>query len=315
MSFRIPQVRVLAISDVDIAAAARIAAECNIPTVTDESTAILDNGDIDAVIICSSTDTHALFIEKAAEAGKHIFCEKPIDIDLTRLDRALSKVEAAGVKLQVGFQRRFDPNFLKVQNLVRDGSLGKPLVLRITSRAPEPPSVEYIKGSGGLFLDMMIHDFDMARFLIGSEVEEVYAVGSARVSSMIGEAGDIDTSVVTLRFENGTMGTLDCCRKSGYGYDQRAEVFGDQGLARVENEQPNRTSVSSIHSIRQELPLFSFLERYRQAYVAEMEGFVGCVLEDDAPRVTGFDGRIAVVIGQAAQKSLKENRPIRIDVG
>lgn len=312
LAFHIKETRVLAVTDIDAAAAQRLGIECRIPKVAGSCEDILGNTEIDAVVICSSTDTHSRIIEAAAEAGKHIFCEKPIDLDLTRIDEALAKVERAGVKLQVGFQRRFDPNFLKVRNIVHRGDIGKPHILRLTSRAPEPPPLEYIEVSGGLFLDMMIHDFDMARYLINSEVEEIYAVGSARVSHEIERTGDIDTGVVILKFENGTVGTLDCCRKTGYGYDQRAEVFGDRGLVRVENETPNRTSVTTGRSVQGEVPLFSFLERYRQAYAEEMKEFVRCVLEDGEPPVTGADGRTAVLIGYAARKSLEQNRPVRI---
>ena len=312
LAFRIPKARLLAVTDINASLAERSAEEYNIPTVATDHHAILADPEIDAVIICSSTDTHSQMIEEAAEAGKHIFCEKPIDFNINRLDRALSKVETAGVKFQVGFQRRFDTSFLRLRQLVLEGSLGELIILRITSRSPEPPSIEYIRGSGGLFLDMMIHDFDMARFLTGSEVEEVYAAGGARVDPEIGRAGDIDTSIVMLRFENGTMGTIDCCRKTAYGYDQRIEVFGTGGLARVENERANRVSIAKDRVVQEELPLYSFVERYREAYVKEMEGFIRCVLEDGVPEVTGVDGRMPVLIGHAARKSLEENRPVRV---
>ncbi len=312
LAFRIPKARLLAVTDINASLAERSAEEYNIPTVATDHHSILADPEIDAVIICSSTDTHSQMIEEAAEAGKHIFCEKPIDFNINRLDRALSKVETAGVKFQVGFQRRFDTSFLRLRQLVLEGSLGELIILRITSRSPEPPSIEYIRGSGGLFLDMMIHDFDMARFLTGSEVEEVYAAGGARVDPEIGRAGDIDTSIVMLRFENGTMGTIDCCRKTAYGYDQRIEVFGTGGLARVENERANRVSIAKDRVVQEELPLYSFVERYREAYVKEMEGFIRCVLEDGVPEVTGVDGRMPVLIGHAARKSLEENRPVRV---
>ena len=302
----------LAVTDINASLAERSAEEYGVPKVGTDHRAVLADPEVDAVIICSSTDTHSQMIEEAAEAGKHIFCEKPVDIDLTRLDRALAKVEKSGVKLQVGFQRRFDASFLRLRQIVLEGSLGEPIILRITSRSSEPPSIKYIRGSGGMFLDMMIHDFDMARFLIGSEVEEVFAVGSVRVDPEIGRAGDIDTGIVTLRFENGTIGTIDCCRKTAYGYDQRIEVFGTGGLARVENEKPNRVSIATDRAVQEDLPPHSFVERYREAYVKEMEEFIRCVLEDRAPGVTGLDGRMSVLIGHAARKSLEENRPVRV---
>jgi myo-inositol 2-dehydrogenase/D-chiro-inositol 1-dehydrogenase len=312
LAYHIPDARLAAITDVDLKTAERCAAEYDIATVAKDYRTILDSPDIDAVLICSGTDTHSRIIEDAAEAGKHIFCEKPIDYNLSRIDKALQKVDRAGVKLQIGFQRRYDPNFIKVRTLLREGTLGKLYILRITSRDPEPPPISYIKVSGGLFLDMMIHDFDMARYLVGSEVEEIYTAAGAMVDPEIGKAGDVDTAVVTLKFRNGIIGTIDCCRKSGYGYDQRVELFGSGGMVRVENELQNRTSLTTGAGVREEPPLFFFVERYREAFVLEIKEFSRCILEDEIPAVTGIDGRIPVVMGQAAKKSLEENRPVKL---
>jgi len=311
LAFRIPQARLLAITDINAPLAEKSAEEYGIPKCSTDHRDILSDPEVDAVIICSSTDTHSQMIEEAAESGKHIFCEKPIDFDIPRLDRALSKVRTAGVKLQVGFQRRFDASFRKLRRLIIQGSLGEPIVLRITSRNAAPPSIDYIRGSGGLFLDTMIHDFDMARFLTGSEVEELYAVGSVRIDPEIGRVGDIDTALVTLRFENGTIGTIDCCRKTAYGYDQRIEVFGTAGLARVENQKPNQVSLATGRGV-QEDALYTFVERYSEAYVKEMEDFIRCVLEDETPGVSGMDGKMPVLIAHAAGKSLEKNRPVRV---
>src|SRR5512136_2583551 len=246
---KIPGVRLEAVSDVVAAAAEKCAAELGVATATTDHRRILDRKDIDAVVICSSTDTHSRLIGEAAEAGKHIFCEKPIDFDLKRIDEALAKVKKAGVKLQVGFNRRFDPSFQRVHDLVASGGVGTPHLLRITSRDPSPPPIAYVKVSGGIFLDMTIHDFDMARYLVGREVTELYAAGGVLVDPEIGRAGDIDTAVVTLRFEGGAIGTIDNSRRSVFGYDQRVEVFGSGGMAEAGNAFPNTVTLSDGRSV------------------------------------------------------------------
>jgi len=312
MATRIPGANLLAVADVFLEAAEQCAADCQIPTVCADYRRILDSPDIEAVVICSSTDTHALLIEEAALAGKHIFCEKPIDFDLRKIDRALAAVESAGVKLQVGFNRRFDPNFKRVRDLVAQGKIGTPHLVRITSRDPAPPPIAYIKVSGGIFLDMTIHDFDMARYLIGDEVLEVYAAGGVMVDPQIGQAGDIDTAVITLRYAGGAMGTIDNSRQAVYGYDQRVEVFGSQGMVAVSNNTPDSAQVSDAQGVHGALPLFFFVERYTDSYIAEMEAFIECVRQDSEPLVGGPDGRIPVVMGQAATKSYRENRPVEL---
>jgi len=312
LAFRIPAARLVAVSDIYLAAAQKCAADFNIPTVSQDHRVIMDNPDIEAVVICSSTDTHARLIEEAAAAGKHIFCEKPIDHDLARIDRALAAVDKAGVKLQIGFNRRFDPNFRRMHDLVRAGQIGEPHILRITSRDPAPPPIAYIKVSGGIFLDMTIHDFDMARYLIGSEVEEVYVAGGVLVDPAIGEAGDIDTALITLRFENGAIGTIDNSRRAVYGYDQRVEVFGSGGCVSADNNYPNTAIVSDGQSVHRDLPLNFFMERYIESYIAEMKAFIECIQQDRTPPVTGVDGRIPVVMGHAARKSYEEHRPVRL---
>ena len=312
LAFRIPQANLLAVSDIILEAAQKCAAEFGIPKAIQDHREIMEDPNIEAVVICSSTDTHAQMIEEAAAAGKHIFCEKPIDFDLGRIDRALAAVEEAGVKLQVGFNRRFDPNFRRVRELVAAGKIGEPHILRITSRDPAPPPIEYVKVSGGIFLDMTIHDFDMARYLIGSEVEEIYAVGGVMVDPAIGEAGDIDTAVITLCFENGVIGTIDNSRRAAYGYDQRVEVFGSGGMVAVSNKTPDSAVVSDAEGVHGPLPLYFFIERYVDSYIAEMEAFIECIQQDRMPPVTGIDGRIPVVMGYAARRSYEENRPVRL---
>ena len=312
LAFRIPEANLLAVSDIISEAAQKCATDFDIPTATQDHRVLMEDPDIEAIVVCSSTDTHAQMIEEAAAAGKHIFCEKPIDFDLARIDRALAAVEKAGVKLQVGFNRRFDPNFRRVRELVAAGEIGEPHILRITSRDPAPPPIEYIKVSGGIFLDMTIHDFDMARYLIGSEVEEIYAAGGVMVDPAIGEAGDVDTAIITLRFENGVIGTIDNSRRAVYGYDQRVEVFGSGGMVTVSNKTPDSAVVNDGQGVHGPLPLYFFIERYVDSYVAEMQAFIECVRQDQTPPVVGIDGRIPVVMGYAARKSYEENRPVRL---
>ena len=203
---RIPNAEVGAIADINLQAAEQIGAQFAIPLITENHQELLDDASIDAVVICSATATHTQMIRDSAAAGKHIFCEKPIDFDLTRIDQALQAVEEANVKLQIGFNRRFDPGFRRVREMIADGKIGDPHILRITSRDPEPLPLDYLKVSGGIFLDMTIHDFDMARYLIGSEVTQIYAAGAVLVDPKIGELGDLDTTLITLHFENGVIG-------------------------------------------------------------------------------------------------------------
>ena len=311
--YRIPEAHLVAIADVFVEAAENAAAEMGIPAAYQDHRRILDDPAIDAVLICSSTDTHAPIIVEAAEAGKQIFCEKPIAHDLADIDRALAAADRAGVKLMIGFNRRFDPNFARVQEVVAAGEIGEPHILRIMSRDPAPPPIDYIKVSGGLFLDMTIHDFDMARFLVGAEVEAVYAVGGVMVDPAIGAAGDIDTALITLHFENGVLGSIDNSRQAVYGYDQRVEVFGSKGAVSADNDYPNTAVISDAGRVHRDLPLNFFMERYTQAYVNEIKAFVDCVLNDTPPPVSGLDGRVPVVMGLAAAKSLAEGRPVRLE--
>jgi myo-inositol 2-dehydrogenase/D-chiro-inositol 1-dehydrogenase len=274
---------------------------------------ILNDPEIDAVLICSSTDTHARFIIEAAKAGKHIFCEKPIDHDPEKIREALKAVEDAGVKLQVGFNRRFDANFRSLQKAVKEGKVGEQHIIKITSRDPAPPPIEYIKVSGGIFLDMTIHDFDMLRFLSGSEVEEVYAAAGVLIDPAIGEAGDVDTAVITLKLKNGAIAVIDNSRKATYGYDQRAEVFGSKGCASIDNDTPSSMVLSNEEGVCGEKPKYFFLERYKDAYIQEIREFFDSIINDTEPPVTGEDGLKPVLIGLAAWKSYKEGRPVEVE--
>ena len=312
LTAQIPGVEVAAIADVDLKAAQTLAEQLDVPIASEDYHTLLSNRSIDAVAVCSSTDTHAKIIVEAAQAKKHIFCEKPIALDLEHIDLALEAVQKTGVKLQIGFNRRLDPNFRKIRSLVAEGKIGTPQIIRITSRDPAPPPISYVKVSGGLFLDMTIHDFDMARYLIGSEVEEVYTAAGVMIDPAIGEAGDVDTAIITLRFTNGAIGTIDNSRKAVYGYDQRVEVFGSNGMIQAHNNTPDQDIYFNTEGVHSARPLYFFLERYMQSYIAEMTEFVQSIREDTDPAITGLDGRIPVVMGMAARKSYLEHRPVRL---
>ena len=273
---------------------------------------VFANPEVEAVFICSSTDTHAEFIVKAAEAGKHIFCEKPISTDVAVIENALAAVEKAGVKLQVGFVRRFDHNHKKVRDVVASGILGEPAVVKVTSRDPEAPPMAYVKVSGGIFLDMMIHDFDMVRYLSGSEVTEVSAIGAIKVDPDFATYDDVDTAIVTLKFENGAIGVIDNSREAPYGYDQRVEVHCKKGCVQDDNDLADTAKISSADGVATAKPTWFFLERYNDAFIAETNEFVDCVLNDKEVPVGGNDGLAPVKIAIAAKKSLKEGRPVKI---
>jgi myo-inositol 2-dehydrogenase/D-chiro-inositol 1-dehydrogenase len=251
-------------------------------------------------------------VVKAARAGKHIFCEKPLDLSLEKVKEVLTIVEESKVKLMLGFNRRFDPEFRKIRELVINGTIGDPQILKITSRDPGPPPISYIKVSGGIFLDMTIHDFDMARYISGKEVREVFAAGAVKVDKAIGEAGDIDTAVITLVFEDNTMAVIDNSRKAAYGYDQRLEVFGSKGMALADNNFPNSHKLYSEKGVSGDLPLHFFLERYQESYNNEMHDFINALNTGGEMPVGGIDGLMSIIIGLAARKSVEENRPVKI---
>jgi myo-inositol 2-dehydrogenase / D-chiro-inositol 1-dehydrogenase len=312
LTSRIPAADLIMVADAFGDVARECAERYAIPFATRDYRAVLDRTDIQAVVIGSSTDTHARIIEEAAQAGKHIFCEKPIALDLPSIDQALDAVERAGVQLQIGFNRRFDANYHRVRQAVVQGEIGQPHLLHIVSHDPDPPSIDYLKVSGGMFRDMTIHDFDMARFLIGCEVDTIFALGGTMIDPAIGTLGDVDTAVVLLHFTNGVIGTIENSRRATYGYDQRVELLGNDGAIRTENNYPNTAIISDGHSVRRDLPYYFFLERYTESYLAEMAAFVDAVLKESPVLVTGRDGRIPLVMALAAQKSLAENRPVRL---
>ena len=313
LAHRVPAAHLGAIADPDTDAAQACAGRLGVSEAVADYRAVLDDKTIDAVVICSPTDTHAQIIAEAAQAGKHVFCEKPIDQRLDKIDRALAAVDEADVKLQVGFNRRFDANFARVRQAVVSGEIGQPHLLHIISRDPTPPPLEYVKVSGGIFLDMTIHDFDMARFLIGSEVDEVYTAAAVLVDPAIGEAGDLDTAIITLQFANGVIGAIDNSRQAVYGYDQRAEVLGSKGAVSTANNYPNTATVSTAETVRRDLPLNFFIERYVDSFVTEMTAFVEAVRDDTPVPVTGADARVPVVMALAARRSYDDHRPVRLD--
>ena len=273
---------------------------------------ILADKDIDAVIICSSTDTHSPISIEAIKAGKHVFCEKPIDHDVDKIKEVIKTLEGTGLKYQVGFNRRFDHNFEAAQRAVVNGKIGAPHIIKITSRDPEPPSAEYVKVSGGMFLDMTIHDFDMVRFLAGCDAEEVYVQAANLVDPEIGKAGDVDTAIITLKMENGALAVIDNSRQAVYGYDQRAEVFGSKGMVAIKNDSDSTAVISNEDGVTGEKPQFFFLERYMDAYGKEMVQFIDAIENDTETPLGVEDGLKPVLMGLAAKKSVEEGRPVKI---
>ena len=304
-------VRLRYLVDVNADAAHKLAARYG-TRVVDEHDALADR-EVGAVLIASSTDTHARLAIAAARAGKAIFCEKPIDLSLLKVDACLQEVEKAGVPMFVGFNRRFDPSFSALKARLDAGEIGAVEQVVISSRDPGPPPLSYIKVSGGMFRDMTIHDFDMARFILDDEVVEVLACGASLVDPAIGRAGDIDTAVVTLRFARGALGCIDNVRRAVYGYDQRVEVLGARGALVATHAAPTTVSRWDAAGLVGDRPHAFFLERYAEAYVAEMRAFIDCVRTRRMPPVGGADGLQALRIALAARRSLQEGRPVAVD--
>lgn len=283
-----------------------------VPNTTKDYKEILADPEIDAVLICSSTNTHSPISVEAIQAGKHVFCEKPIDHDIEKIKEVMEALKSSKVKYQVGFNRRFDHNFEAVRNAVAAGKIGEPHIIKVTSRDPEPPSAEYAAVSGGMFLDMTIHDFDMVRYLAGCDAEEIYVQSAVLVDPAIGEAGDVDTAVITLKMENGSLAVIDNSRKAAYGYDQRAEVFGSKGMVATANDTESSAVLSTSDGVRSEKPLYFFLERYMQSFAKEVNCFIEAI-ENDTPTPLGVeDGLKPVLMGIAAKKSVQEHRPVKI---
>lgn len=304
-------VELVAVMDV-LEESASIAQEYGINSFLTKYEDLIALEEVDAVVICSPTDLHAEHVIQAARAGKDIFCEKPLDLSLEKVKEVLLVVEECGVNLMLGFNRRFDPDFEKMRELVVNDSVGDPQIIKITSRDPGPPPLSYIKVSGGMFLDMAIHDFDMARYISGKEVKEVFAAAAVKVDPGIGEAGDFDTAVITLIFEDDTLAVIDNSREAVYGYDQRLEVFGSKGMAQADNNFPNNHRLFTRKGSSGDLPLHFFLERYQESYVREMKQFIEALQSGTDMPVGALDGLMSIVVGLAATKSAKEKRPVKI---
>lgn len=281
--------------------------------VTKDYKDILNDKDIDAVLVCSSTDTHAAISIEAINAGKHVFCEKPVDHSIEKIQAVADALkEHPNIKFQVGFNRRFDHNFAAIRKAYDDGKIGEAHILKITSRDPEPPNPAYIKVSGGIFLDMTIHDFDMACFLTDSDVEELYVNSAVLVDPAIGEQGDVDTAIITMKMANGALAVIDNSRKAAYGYDQRAELFGSKGMVATSNDTVSSAIISNADGVTGEKPLFFFLERYMGSFSEEMRQFTEAVINDTEVPVGIHAGLQSVKIGLAARKSVEEHRPVKI---
>jgi myo-inositol 2-dehydrogenase/D-chiro-inositol 1-dehydrogenase len=310
LAHQVPGAELAAVADAEPSSAGAVGDRLGVPACDVDE--VLANPRVEAVAICSSTDTHVDLLVAAAGAGKAIFCEKPISLDLAEVDRGLAAVAAARVPFMVGFNRRFDPAHHAVRDAVTSGEIGDPHLMRITSRDPAPPPLTYVMVSGGIFLDMTIHDFDMARFVTGSEVLEVYAQGAVRVEPSFAEAGDVDTAVVTLRHANECLTTIDNSRQAVYGFDQRVEVFGSKGMAASENPFAYTSVVRTAGGTRTPTLPYFFRERYIPSYLREWSAFVDAVRSRATPPVTGADGRAPLVIGLAAWRSLREHRPVAV---
>jgi len=307
---RHPGARLAAIIDVERDAAERLARRHGAVVAT--QAAVLADPAVDAVIVASSTNTHADLVEAAARAGKAVFCEKPLDLDRRRAEACLAVVAECGVPLMVGFNRRFDPHFGRLERQLRDGRIGRVELLSITSRDPSPPPIAYVRVSGGLFRDMMIHDFDMARWLLGEEPGEIFAAASVLTDPAIGEAGDVDTAVVTLCTRSGALCQISNSRRAVYGYDQRVEVLGSRGALRADNVVLSTVAFAGAEGIVSDKPLPFFLERYAEAYRRELDHFVDALTRGAPPLPGGSDGVKALALADAALESLRTRRAITL---
>lgn len=288
------------------------AADLGIENVVEDPEICLGDTEVDAVYICTSTDTHSDYITRSARAGKHIFSEKPLDSDLERLGQALGEVKKNGVKFQTGFMRRFDKNHSKAKQIIDSGEVGKMQMIRLSCRDTVQSPYEYLKVSGGIFFDMMIHDFDMVRYLSGSEAEQVYAAGGVYVDERLKEIPDVDTAAAVLYMKNGTLAVIDNGRQCWYGHDQRSEIFCTEGTVQVMNETENTVEIKKDDGIHSPKPLDFFIERYYEAYVTENQSFVDSVLYDKPVAVTAQDGVEPIRLAKAAQMSFEQNRPVEL---
>lgn len=310
---RVPGATVKAVADPYMGKEAKeIFTKCGVKEFYSDYHKILEDPEIDAVMVCSSTDTHASISMEALEAGKHVFCEKPVDHSVETIEKVAEVVKKTGKKFQVGFNRRFDHNFAAVRQAVLDGKIGEPQIVKITSRDPNPPDPAYIKVSGGMFLDMTIHDFDMVSFLVGSDIKEIYVESAVLIDPAIGEQGDVDTAIISMKMANGALAVIDNSRKAAYGYDQRAEVFGSKGMAATANDTLSTAVISDKDGVTGEKPLYFFLERYMDSFAEEVRQFVDAIVNDTDTPVGIHAGLQSVKAGIAAGLSVKEHRPVQL---
>lgn len=275
---------------------------------------IFGDDDIEAVVIASSTDTHSELLLKAAAAGKHVFCEKPIDLSLERAQQCRNAIVASGVVCMLGFQRRFDPTFFAARQRIEAGEIGTPEMLVITSRDPGAPPLSYLKSSGGIFRDMLIHDFDICRWILDDEIVSVHATASCLSDPAIArEAQDYDTTAVTLRSRQGRLCQINTARRAAYGYDQRFEVLGDKGMIQCHNHRPTEVVCWSGSHVSQDLPEHFFLQRYRDAYRLEMAHFLSLLREGGTPRTSIEDGVAAQRLADAATESARTGKTVTLD--
>jgi len=311
VAYQVPQAELVAVVDASADAAQATAEALRVERWGTDATEVIDDPGVDAVVIASSTATHAPLIMAAAAAGKDIFCEKPIALDLDATDAAIAVVEAAGVRLQVGFQRRFDTAYVKARAMIEGGVLGRIEFIRDAMRDPEPASREYLATCGGLYRDLTIHNFDNVRWLMGQEVDEVFTMASALVDPMFAELNDVDTSVVSVRFEDGSLASIESGRRAGFGYDVRTEIFGSEGALMIGYSREtavlhySRAGVTSDH-------VQWFLDRFGAAYTAELVAFVRSIVDGTPSPVGSADGRAALAMAYAAERSLHEHRPVRV---
>lgn len=309
---QIPQARLTGVYDISADSAREVASELRVDAASSIDELLAAPG-VDALAICTATNTHSELIIKAAQAGKAVFCEKPVSLSLSDVDEAIAAVDAAGVPFMVGFNRRFDPGHAAVRQAVQSGELGELTIARITSRDPSPPPIEYVRISGGIWVDMLIHDFDMANFIVGSPVVQIWAQGAALIDEGIRAAGDFDTAVAVLTHESGAITTIDASRQAPYGYDQRVEALGTKGMALSDNRRDNNAQVFVEGATRQAPFQHFFLERYTDSYRLEWLAFTEYALHGGPSPVSGSDGRAPIVMAMAAGLSAKEGRPVRLD--
>ncbi len=304
--------RLAAVCDVNEDMAARVAQQLQVKKYFSDYHKVLENPEVDAVLVCTNGDTHSEISMEAAKAGKHIFCEKPVDVSISRILKTREVVRECGVKMMVAFNRRFDPNFRRIKNMAANGTLGDLKMIRITSRDPQMPTGEYAQKCGGLFIDTTVHDFDMAAFLAGSRIKEVYANAVPFDFGQDAQIRDYEPAITSLKFESGVIGVIDNSRDCAYGYDQRIEVFGTKGAAQAGNEHETNVILSDEQGLHKEKPYYFFLERYGRAYKEEMKQFIRAILEDSELPTCIDDGLYSLAAAVAANRSAAENRPVAI---